>query len=91
MEVIGSQGRLIIHSPFHPGKDTRFQLITDDEEKKLKLPAPGRWLYAGEVEDMAGAVIDGKAPRLSLADSRANMATLLALYESARTGKPVHL
>jgi hypothetical protein len=36
---------------------------------------------------MVDAITLGKAPRISLEDSRANVATILALLESARTGK----
>jgi predicted dehydrogenase len=48
-------------------------------------------LYLGEVEDMERAVLDGQSPRISLANSRGNVATILALVESARTGQAVRL
>ena len=51
----------------------------------------GQELYLGEVEDMADAIIQGKAPRISLEDSRANVATIVALLESARTGTAASL
>ena len=54
-------------------------------------PLKGKPLYAGEVEDMADAILHGTAPRISLAHSRGNTATLVALYESARTRQPVTL
>jgi predicted dehydrogenase len=47
--------------------------------------------YITEVEDMADAILLGKEPHLSLAESRANIAAILALFESAKTGKPVVL
>jgi predicted dehydrogenase len=47
--------------------------------------------YTSEVEAMADAVLLGNPAAVSLADSRANIATILALFESARTGKPVRL
>ena len=50
---------------------------------------PGQELYLGEVEDMADAILLGKAPRVSVADSRGNVASLLALLRSAHEGKPV--
>ena len=52
---------------------------------------PGSELYIGEVEDLADAILLGKAPRISLADSRANVAAICGLLESARSGKPVQL
>jgi hypothetical protein len=38
---------------------------------------------------MADAILLGMAPRVSLDDSRANVAVINALLESARTGGPV--
>jgi D-xylose 1-dehydrogenase (NADP+, D-xylono-1,5-lactone-forming) len=46
-------------------------------------------LYIGEVEDLADCILKGKTPRIPLADSRANVAAILALLESAKTGRAV--
>jgi hypothetical protein len=40
---------------------------------------------------MADAILDGKAIRMSLADSRNNVATIQALLRSAHAGKTVTL
>jgi predicted dehydrogenase len=40
---------------------------------------------------MANAVLNGASPRVSLADSRGNVATIVALLQSARSGMPVRL
>ena len=56
-----------------------------------KIAIKGSELYEGEVEDLADAVLNGEQPRVSLADSRGNIATIVALLKSARTGKPVRL
>ena len=40
---------------------------------------------------MADAVLLGKAPRVSLADSRGNAAAIVALLESARLGRQITL
>jgi hypothetical protein len=40
---------------------------------------------------MADAILLGKPPRISLADSRGNTATISALLRSARAGWPVAL
>jgi len=49
----------------------------------------GQELYLGEVEDMADAILLGNPQRVTLEDSRANIATIRALLESARENKPV--
>lgn len=88
MEVMGSEGRLTVPMPFKPGEEehimvTRSSGITDT------FKVNGDELYIGEVEDMADAILDGKPQRVSLAFSRGNVAVINALFESARTGKPV--
>ena len=47
---------------------------------------PPQELYIGEVEDLADAILLGKAPRISLAHSRDNVKTILALLRSAASG-----
>jgi len=53
------------------------------------LAVKGSDSYTAEIEDLTDAVTLGHPPRMPLADSRANTAAILALFESARTGKPV--
>ncbi len=89
MEVVGTAGTLVIPNPFAPGK--KEPLIISKEGKNKTMIIPGQDLYLGEIDDMSGAVLDGQPQRMSLDDSRANLATLLALYDSARTGRPVRL
>lgn len=90
MEVVGTAGRLTIPTPFKPGEHEHI-LLTRPNGVTDTITIPGQSLYSGEVEDMADAILLGKTPRVSLADSRVNVATILALFESARIGKPVTL
>lgn len=89
IEIVGEQGTLEIPSPFHAGKKSEILLIRDGKTKMIEIK--GQHQYLGEVEDMADAILLGKAPHISLADSRANVAAILALYKSAKTGKVVKL
>ena len=89
VEIIGSEGTLNIPEPFKPGRNEKIYLTRNDQVETIKTP--GSELYIGEVEDMADAILLGKPPRVSLADSRGNTAVILALIESARTGKPMKL
>jgi hypothetical protein len=43
------------------------------------------------VEDIADAILLGKLPRVAFGDSLVNTAIILALFESAKSGKPVML
>ena len=89
VEVVGTTGAISVPVPFKPGENE--QLIISRGSEREVVPVEGQALYEGEVEDMANAILHGTAPRVSLADSRGNTATLLALYESARTGQPASL
>jgi xylose dehydrogenase (NAD/NADP) len=90
MEFVGSQGTIDIPAPFKPDPVGKIILRHDDEVQTLRVRGP-KLLYMGEVDDMADAVLLGKKQRVSLADSRANVATLLALLRSAKEGKPIKM
>jgi predicted dehydrogenase len=89
VEVVGSEGTLHIPSPFKPETNEKIYLTRDDKKETIKVK--GQELYIGEVEDMADAIMLGRAPRISLDDSRANVAVISGLLESARLGKPVSI
>lgn len=87
MEIVGSEGTLSIPHPFKPGEKENLYLTRGEKTETIKVV--GQELYLGEVEDMADAILLGKTPRISLDDSRANVAVIRAFLESAQTGKPV--
>jgi predicted dehydrogenase len=88
MEINGSTGTLIIRNPFKPGIGATVDLV-DARGQVRTLAADDQELYSGEVEDLAASVLEGTPPRVSLADSRANTAALVALLEAARTGQTI--
>ncbi len=87
MEIVGDEATLIIPKPFNPGVKETLYLTRGGKVETIAVKGTGP--YISEVEDMADAILLGKPPRVSLADSRANTAAILALFESAKTGKPV--
>jgi D-xylose 1-dehydrogenase (NADP+, D-xylono-1,5-lactone-forming) len=89
MEIAGSEGTLNIPRPFKPETDEKIYLTRGDRTETIKIK--GQELYIGEVEDMADAILLRREPRVPVADSRANVAVILALLESARSGKPVQV
>ena len=89
MEIVGSEGTLNIPRPFKPETDEKIYLTRGEKTETIKVK--GQELYIGEVENMADAIMLGQEPRISLNDSRVNVAVICALLESARTGKVVKL
>jgi xylose dehydrogenase (NAD/NADP) len=89
MELVGDEGTLIVPVPFTPKTKEFLFLTRGGKTEKITIKAPG--LYHGEVEDMADAVLLGKPPHIGLADTRGNVKTILALFESAKVGRPISL
>jgi xylose dehydrogenase (NAD/NADP) len=87
IEIVGTEATLNIPSPFKPGKATEIFLLRGEKQEIIKIKSGE--LYLGEVEDICDAVTQNKPPRISHQDSRGNIATILALVESAKTGKIV--
>ena len=88
LEVAGTEGTIVVPQPWRPeGQPIRLVRGEDVEE----IVAGGEDRYLLEIEDLADCVRTGRAPRVSLAESRGNVATIVALLESARTGRAVKL
>lgn len=87
--VIGSDATLSVPTPFKPETNEEIKIFRDDEVQTFEIP--GQELYIGEVEDMADAILTEVPPRISLDDSRNNIAAILALLESARESAPIKI
>jgi len=82
VEVAGTTGTLIVQRPFNINEETR--LFVRRENGQEEIPFPPGDPYQCEVEVLTAAVLEGAPLAVPLASSRANVATLLALYEAAR-------
>ena len=89
MELAGTTGTLRIHHPWRPEQDHPLLLTREGGSEEILVSGEDRFLL--EIEDLCAAVRSGRPPRMSLADSRANVAMLVALQRSAREGRRVRL
>ncbi len=89
MEIVGEEGTLNIPQPFNTAARKNLYLTRDGKTSTIVVKGPDP--YLAEVENFADAVLLGKPAATSLGDSRLNTAAILALLESAKTGKPVTL
>jgi predicted dehydrogenase len=87
IEIVGSEGTITVLHPFKPERDDVIILRRGEEVEAVSIP--GVELYLGEVEDMTDAILLGKPSRVSLADSRGNVAAIVALLHSAQESRPV--
>jgi len=89
LEIVGSDASITVPVPFKPGLEE--QLLITRAGVVESVASVGQALYSGELDDLADAAQLGHAPRVSLSDSRATVAAIVALYESARSGEPVNI
>lgn len=91
MEIVGTEGRLHISRPFTSMDRKPLVIFTDSKDKSKEIQIPKKSLYLGEVEDLENAIIDGSPSLISMKETRNHIRTVLALYESAKTGHPVRM
>jgi xylose dehydrogenase (NAD/NADP) len=89
MEIVGTDGRILVRSPWRPVRGEPILLTRRGETEAITVDGDDR--YRLEIEDLARAARGDGLPRVSLAESRGNVATILALLRSAREGVPVRL
>jgi predicted dehydrogenase len=91
--LVGERGILYIQEPWKPGLAGKESVmtLTDLENHSESIITPAVDPYLCEVQAMEACVLDGAAPVVSLADSRNFLRSMLAIYESARTGQVVRL
>ena len=89
VEIVGREATLFVPNPFKPGPSEPVHLVRGDDRQTIDVAGTEAHLYLGEVEDLADAVLLGRNPAVSLADSRGTVAAIVALLRSAREGRPV--
>ena len=82
LRVIGTEGTLAVERPFRPEPVERLRL--EHGGRIEEIPVEGSAIFAGEVADMEDAVLGVRPPRITLAESRRNVATIERLLEAAR-------
>ncbi|MGB8213185.1 MAG: Gfo/Idh/MocA family oxidoreductase [Anaerolineales bacterium] len=87
MEIVGDQATLTIPKPFNSAFRKKLYLTRAGKISTIVVKGPDP--YAAQVEDFADTILLGRPPVVSLADSRADTAAILALLESAKSGRPV--
>jgi predicted dehydrogenase len=89
MEVVGSDGRLLIRRPFKPEPIETIEVTKAAGTFTVTVEGPP--LYQGEVDDVRAAAREGRPPLVTLEDSLDNVDTLTALLDAARRGTTVAL
>ena len=88
MELVGAEGTMVVPQPWKP-EGLPIVLTRGSATEEIAVGGDDRYLL--EIEDLADCVRTGRPPRVSLAESRGNVATIVALLQSAREHRPVRL
>jgi predicted dehydrogenase len=88
-EVVGSEATITVPRTFLIRSNPHLLLTRGDDVETIAIPEQDS--YRLEIEDLYDAILQGRSPRVTLADSRGNIAVITALLESARLGQPVAL
>jgi predicted dehydrogenase len=89
LEIAGTDGTILVRQPWRP--EGLPILVTKGEESREIAAGGGEDRFLLEVEDLAESVRTGRPPRVSLAESRGNVAAIVALLRSARERRIVRL
>ncbi len=89
VEVVGTEGALVVERPFVLTDQSRIVLQRGYDEEQIQLAEADA--YRCEVEELTAAAVDGSPLPVPLSFSRAQVATLVALRESAARGEPVQV
>ena len=88
LQVVGSEASLHVPQPWQTWMGPKITVVRDEVET---LEPPGVDPYAAELDDMAAAIADGRAPRLGRDESIGQARAIEALYRAAGTGRAVAL
>ena len=90
VEIVGSDATLVLEAPFLPAPDGPAPSVTmwrGRDPTPIEVASVDQ--YHAEVEDLMSVILDGAEPRLDLAASRGNVASLVALDRAARENAPL--
>lgn len=89
--IVGDEASISFPQPWKPSMDSEDSnlLFTLRRGEQETITIPGINPYLCEIQAMEACVLDGADPIVPLGRSRDILRTVLAIYESAKTGRPV--
>ncbi len=84
--AVGSKGIIELGDAFSE-TDSVTVIRGEDEREVMEMTSPNR--FQVQLDEFSECVLTGKQPEFPADDALRNMASVLAIYESAESGKPV--
>jgi len=89
LEIAGTEGTILVRQPWRP-EGLPICLTRGGETEEIAAGG-GEDRFLLEIEDLSESVRAGRPPRVSLAESRGNVAAIVTLLQSAREQRIVRL
>jgi D-xylose 1-dehydrogenase (NADP+, D-xylono-1,5-lactone-forming) len=90
LDVAGTDGAIHVSSPFKPGLRETIDVQRGDRSEIIAVEG-SPLLFVRQIDDFVAAVLDGRAPAMSLQESRGVASTLAAVHRSVERQGPVQL
>lgn len=90
--IVGTEGALVIRD--NPADEVPLMIVQDDTFIPVRVHNPldvGGYALQATLDHFIGCIVEGREPELTVEQARAALATVLAGYESERTGQRVAL
>jgi xylose dehydrogenase (NAD/NADP) len=82
-EVVGDTGQIVLNHPFHcDHPEAALTLHQGDHHEVIETARAERYLL--EIEDLHDAILTGREPLVTPAETRGHIETILALYQTAQ-------
>ena len=82
-EIVGESGSLVLSHPFHADNPEATLTLRQGDETEV-VPTPPAERYLLEIEDMHAAILEGRPPLITPAETRGHIQTIVDLYQSAQ-------
>jgi D-xylose 1-dehydrogenase (NADP+, D-xylono-1,5-lactone-forming) len=82
-EIVGESGSLVLSHPFHSDNPEATLMLRQGDERE-SVPTPQAERYLLEIEDLHDAILTGRSPLVTAAETRGHIETILDIYQSAQ-------
>ena len=90
--IVGTEGALLIRD--HPADEVPLMIVQEDSFLPVRVHNPldvGGYGVQATLDHFIECIVEGREPELTVEEARAALATVLAGYDSERTGQRVAL
>ena len=89
--ITGGQGRLVVPSPYHPGPESRFEVVPASGESRTETTRTGTPPFQPAIDFFQRCMRGEESPAYMADHAEGTLRVVEAAFESARSGRRVEL